>query len=282
MSGTLAIPPSNVHSTLLEIIHNEFRCELAGLPTNITGTNTARLPSEQLINMNATSEKIYQFKDIFPEEDPETEDFLMMYLDVLKGCRTELERMDAMIDEFCTTYLDALKPTTTPQTANGGPSNPLSASNSLTESQQWDDKGESSDDASASPEAPMMVGMKRKGSIHDELQGEHNADHKRRGNLPKAATNLLKKWIFDHLFHPYPTEEEKTTLSIQTGLSLNQISNWFINARRRILQPMLESVRQQQQMQGLDPIPLPQPKPQRPKSSKKGGNGQASNGIPDA
>lgn len=280
MSGTLAIPPSNVHSTLLEIIHNEFRCELAGLPTNITGTNAARLPSEQLINMNATSEKIFQFKDVFPDDDPETEDFLMMYLDVLKGCRTELERMDAMIDEFCTTYLDALKPTSATPQPNGSSTNPLASSNSLTDS-QWDDKDHSSDENPGSPETPMMVGMKRKGSIHDELQGEHNADHKRRGNLPKAATNLLKKWIFDHLFHPYPTEEEKTTLSIQTGLSLNQISNWFINARRRILQPMLESVRQQQQMQGLDPIPLPQPKPQRPKSSKKGGNAQ-SNALPDA
>jgi hypothetical protein len=41
-------------------------------------------------------------------------------------------------------------------------------------------------------------------------------------------------------------------LALQTGLSLNQISNWFINARRRILQPMLESVRQQQQLQGID------------------------------
>eukprot|EP01117_Protostelium_nocturnum_P018439 TRINITY_DN7713_c0_g1_i2.p1 TRINITY_DN7713_c0_g1~~TRINITY_DN7713_c0_g1_i2.p1 ORF type:complete len:356 (+),score=103.95 TRINITY_DN7713_c0_g1_i2:103-1170(+) len=66
---------------------------------------------------------------------------------------------------------------------------------------------------------------------------------KRRGNLPKSATNLLKAWLFNHIFHPYPTEEEKGTLSVQTGLSINQISNWFINARRRILQPMLESAR---------------------------------------
>jgi len=77
------------------------------------------------------------------------------------------------------------------------------------------------------------------------------ARKKRRGNLPKSATNLLKKWLYDHLLHPYPSEEEKAALASQTGLSLNQICNWFINARRRILQPMLENVRQQT-LQGLE------------------------------
>jgi hypothetical protein len=43
------------------------------------------------------------------------------------------------------------------------------------------------------------------------------------------------------LQHPYPTEDEKKVISQQTGLSLLQINNWFINARRRILQPMLDA-----------------------------------------
>lgn len=60
---------------------------------------------------------------------------------------------------------------------------------------------------------------------------------RRRGNLPKSTTALLRTWLYDHTQHPYPSEEEKTTLATQTGLTLNQISNWFINARRRILQP---------------------------------------------
>jgi len=64
---------------------------------------------------------------------------------------------------------------------------------------------------------------------------------RRRGNLPKATTALLKDWLAQHRKHPYPTEEEKVGLSRQTRLSLQQISNWFINARRRHLPHLLEA-----------------------------------------
>jgi len=62
----------------------------------------------------------------------------------------------------------------------------------------------------------------------------------KRGVLPKQATEILKSWLFQHLVHPYPTEDEKRLLMDQTHLSVLQINNWFINARRRILQPAEE------------------------------------------
>ncbi|KAF9732728.1 homeobox domain-containing protein [Paraphaeosphaeria minitans] len=58
-------------------------------------------------------------------------------------------------------------------------------------------------------------------------------NRKRRGNLPKEATAILKKWFADHRDSPYPTEEEKLALCQKCQLTLNQVSNWFINARRR-------------------------------------------------
>ncbi|KAI9030791.1 Homeodomain-like protein [Phycomyces nitens] len=63
---------------------------------------------------------------------------------------------------------------------------------------------------------------------------------KRRGNLPKTTTAILRDWLTKHKKHPYPNEEEKEALAGKTNLSFNQVSNWFINARRRILLPMLE------------------------------------------
>ncbi|XP_074018493.1 homeobox protein PKNOX2 isoform X4 [Numenius arquata] len=44
-----------------------------------------------------------------------------------------------------------------------------------------------------------------------------------------------------HPQHPYPTEDEKRQIAAQTNLTLLQVNNWFINARRRILQPMLDA-----------------------------------------
>jgi len=63
----------------------------------------------------------------------------------------------------------------------------------------------------------------------------------KRGVLPRKATAVLRSWLFQHLVHPYPTEDEKRQLAAQTKLTLLQVNNWFINARRRILQPMLDS-----------------------------------------
>ncbi|KNZ53167.1 hypothetical protein VP01_331g2 [Puccinia sorghi] len=60
---------------------------------------------------------------------------------------------------------------------------------------------------------------------------------RRRGKLPSAVTSILKGWLMAHTTHPYPTEEEKKTLCQETNLTMNQVSNWFINARRRILVP---------------------------------------------
>ncbi|XP_041971221.1 homeobox protein PKNOX1-like [Aricia agestis] len=75
------------------------------------------------------------------------------------------------------------------------------------------------------------------GGAGGEDEGEEGG---KRGVLPRHATQVMRAWLFQHLVHPYPTEEEKRSLAAATRLTLLQVNNWFINARRRILQPMLD------------------------------------------
>lgn len=60
--------------------------------------------------------------------------------------------------------------------------------------------------------------------------------------LPDHAVAVLKTWLYENFLHPYPTDSDKQMLAQQTGLSKNQVSNWFINARVRLWKPMVEEV----------------------------------------
>jgi len=78
------------------------------------------------------------------------------------------------------------------------------------------------------------------GTVDDDLDNNASKRNKKRGIFPKVATNIMRAWLFQHLTHPYPSEEQKKELADQTGLTLSQVNNWFINARRRIVQPMID------------------------------------------
>ncbi|GLT92064.1 hypothetical protein SLE2022_099230 [Rubroshorea leprosula] len=68
-----------------------------------------------------------------------------------------------------------------------------------------------------------------------------NAWRPQRG-LPESSVSILRAWLFEHFLHPYPKDSEKIMLAKQTGLTRNQVANWFINARVRLWKPMIEEM----------------------------------------
>lgn len=74
--------------------------------------------------------------------------------------------------------------------------------------------------------------------MEDKIIGHRKIQRsrKKRANLPKKTTSILLGWLNDNLDHPYPSATEKSELIRLTGLTNQQLSNWFINARGRKIQ----------------------------------------------
>lgn len=56
---------------------------------------------------------------------------------------------------------------------------------------------------------------------------------KRSNTRSVKKTRVLRNWFACHLDNPYPSDEQKTNLAKQSGLSRTQVVNWFANTRRR-------------------------------------------------
>ncbi|XAR73919.1 hypothetical protein NMG60_11008045 [Bertholletia excelsa] len=110
--------------------------------------------------------------------------------------------------------------------------------------------------------------LRQQRAFHQMGMMEQEAWRPQRG-LPERSVNILRAWLFEHFLHPYPSDADKHLLARQTGLSRNQVSNWFINARVRLWKPMVEEMYQQESKEEAEdgeknsqtPDAHPNPKP---------------------
>ncbi|KAI3660036.1 hypothetical protein MP638_005314 [Amoeboaphelidium occidentale] len=77
--------------------------------------------------------------------------------------------------------------------------------------------------------------LQQQGSMGRVSQKVLEARRKQRRTLPHSVSTYLKQWLQENRSHPYPTEEQKMQWSKQFDMTLVQVNNWFVNARRRYL-----------------------------------------------
>jgi len=82
------------------------------------------------------------------------------------------------------------------------------------------------------------------------LEKQYNHQRKKRRALPKKAAESLSNWFFEHLNDPYPSEEEKSILAAQGGLTITQVNNWFGNKRIRYKRKCLEEEAKRASIEG--------------------------------
>uniref|UniRef100_A0A4W4G7C7 Homeobox domain-containing protein n=1 Tax=Electrophorus electricus TaxID=8005 RepID=A0A4W4G7C7_ELEEL len=193
--------------------------------------------------------------------------YMIQAIQVLRFHLLELEKVHELCDNFCHRYISCLKGKMpidlvidereggsksdseeitrssgpldqtswnrdhddTASTRSGGTPGPSSGGHTSHSGDNSSEQGDGLDNSVASPSTG-----------DDDDPDKEKKRNKKRGIFPKVATNIMRAWLFQHLTHPYPSEEQKKQLAQDTGLTILQVNNWFINARRRIVQPMID------------------------------------------
>lgn len=82
--------------------------------------------------------------------------------------------------------------------------------------------------------------------------------------LSLASLRVLNKWLSIHTHHPYPTVAEVESIMKQTGLTKQQVLNWFANARRRKKFERLDTTDHSSASSEASPRDIPAQRPPTP------------------
>lgn len=170
--------------------------------------------------------------------DPELDDFMETYCDILVKYKSDLSRpfdeattflneMQIQLNTLCnpssaasTSYVSDEAAGSSEEELSGGEIEVVDVSRPFTnEDRELKDK------------------LLRKYSGYISTLKHEFSKKKKKGKLPKEARQILLDWWTRHSRWPYPTEADKIALSELTGLDQKQINNWFINQRKRHWKP---------------------------------------------
>ena len=104
----------------------------------------------------------------------------------------------------------------------------------------------SSGGASSASSSSSVSLLHHSGQSTNRGRGIGALSSKKKTALSSFAVEYLKAWMMspDHIEHPYPSEDEKLRIMSDTGIELKQLTNWFVNNRKRYWRPKVDEMRE--------------------------------------
>ena len=103
--------------------------------------------------------------------------------------------------------------------------------------------------ASAMAPPPSMPATAKGDASASDVLRSAPPSLRRAGKPTPHSRAVLKAWMQAHVFPsashphgPFPSPQEKEELADETGLSVNQVNDWFVNARARWWKPLVEGM----------------------------------------
>ncbi|NXH28727.1 MEIS2 protein, partial [Myiagra hebetior] len=186
--------------------------------------------------------------------NPELDNLMIQAIQVLRFHLLELEKVHELCDNFCHRYISCLKgkmpiDLVIDERDGSSKSDHEELSGSSTNladhnPSSWRDHDDATSTHSAGTPGPSSGGHASQSGDNSSEQGDgldnsvaspgtgddddpdkDKKRQKKRGIFPKVATNIMRAWLFQHLTHPYPSEEQKKQLAQDTGLTILQVNN---------------------------------------------------------
>ncbi|KAI3968735.1 hypothetical protein MKX01_028885 [Papaver californicum] len=241
------------HPLYPSLVHAFLQCRKVGAPPETSSLIDKVYSIQQQKHCFITSGDNYH--DPTASSDPELDQFMELYCLVLRNYKDELSKPLKEATTFLTdierqlsTLLLYSDTTSTTLTTTATTSfNYPSATTTMSSEEQSCYSLEASKSGTRELNAMscMYIGADRglKGILLNKYGGyicdlrKEFTKKRKKAKLPKDSRTTLLGWWKTHSRWPYPTEEEKMKLIEETGLDHKQITNWFINQRKRHWKP---------------------------------------------
>ncbi|GKV20000.1 hypothetical protein SLEP1_g30184 [Rubroshorea leprosula] len=219
------------HPQYSDLLEAYMDCQKVGAPPEVVARLTAaRQEFEARQRSTMTSRDT--------SKDPELDQFMEAYYDMLVKYREELTRPIQEALDFMRRIETQLN-----MISNG----PVRIFNNDEKCEGVGSSEEDQDNSGGETELPEIDPRAEDRELKNHLLRKYSgylsslkqelSKKKKKGKLPKEARQKLLNWWELHYKWPYPSESEKVALAESTGLDQKQINNWFINQRKRHWKP---------------------------------------------